>query len=336
MTDYNLNIVIDQEMNYEAPAWFNSTLQSRQLLNNQVHFFATRVIGHGAHSKVFELVGHNGRRFAGKISDRQLGRKEDRRQAFEELCKEATFLKLLTDAKYNYSPRFCLFSQIYGIEPIIVMELMGPNLGHLVDNPEVLKMRDNSIAVAIRDMLFALNGMHELGFCVQDVKLENFCVVRTEDDWSVHVKLVDFGMTVGFKWAELRECDFQTEEVKSNSAICGTLPYIPRAGYVDTLVAPLDDLESLFYQLMRIFGQKFKWFKKRYHESYRQKVKFWTTPSTTYQTDIVHSWFVLIRDSRRSSHVSYELLILQLTQTIHRLDNNNKISSEIVPIKKLQ
>ncbi|KAI6195737.1 Casein kinase I isoform delta-like [Aphelenchoides besseyi] len=160
----------------------------------------------------------------------------------------ATFLKLLTDAKYDYSPRFCLFSRIYGIEPIILMELMGPDLGKLIDNPEVLKMSNQSIAVATRDvrnfylhfclfafqMLSALNGMHELGFCVQDVKLENFCVVRAEDNSIVRVKLVDFGMTVGFKWTELRECDFQLEEVKSNSEICGTLPYIPRAGYVDT------------------------------------------------------------------------------------------------------
>ncbi|KAI6216338.1 Protein kinase domain-containing protein [Aphelenchoides besseyi] len=332
MTDYNVNIVIDQETNYEAPAWFNSTFQSRQLPNDQVHFIATRVVGHGAH--FFELVGHNGKRFAGKVSDCQSNRKEDRQKSFEELCKEATFLKLLTDAKYDYSPRFCLFSRIYGIEPIILMELMGPDLGKLIDNPEVLKMSNQSIAVATRDMLSALNGMHELGFCVQDVKLENFCVVRAEDNSIVRVKLVDFGMTVGFKWTELRECDFQLEEVKSNSEICGTLPYIPRAGYVDTLAAPLDDLESLFYQLMRMFGQQVKWFKKRYHESYGQKVDFWAKRSRTYRIDLLHSWFVLIRDSRRSSRDSYELLILQLKQTIHGFDNRS--SNEILMIKKLK
>ncbi|KAI6171675.1 hypothetical protein M3Y98_00888600 [Aphelenchoides besseyi] len=334
MTDYNVNIVMNRKLDYTGVApWFTWNLQSRRMPNDQVHFFVSKIAGHGAHSKVFELVARDGRKLAGKVSDCQSDRKEDRRRAFEEVCKEAWFLKQLTDANYEYSPCFHSFSWIYGLEPIIVMELMGPNLGTLVDNPDVSKLSNQSISVAIRNMLSALNGMHESNFCVQD---RTFCAVRAEDDSIVRVKLVDFGMTVGYNWTQLRECNFEAEEVKLGSHFCGTIPYIPRAGYVETHVAPLDDLESLFYQLMRMFGQQVEWVNERCHESYRQKVAFWTKEYSMLQPDILNAWFVSIRDSARSSSKFYEHLVSMLRQEIHEFTKNHGTSSDIFTIKKVQ
>ncbi|KAI6220460.1 CK1 family protein kinase [Aphelenchoides besseyi] len=337
MTDYNVNIVMNRKLDYTGAApWFTWHLQSRRMPNEQVDFMVCRIAGHGAHSKVFELVGRDGRKFAGKVSDCQSNREEDRRKAFEEVCKEAWFLKQLTDADYKYSPRFHSFSWIYGVEPIIMMELMGPSLGQLIVNPDVLKLSNRSISVAIHNMLSALNGMHELKFLCQDVKLENFCAVCDEDNSIVRVKLVDFGMTVSYQWNQLRECNFEAEEVKLGSDFCGTIPYTPRAGYVETHVAPLDDLESLFYQLLRMFGQQVEWVNERCHESYRRKVAFWAKEFSTLQPEILRTWFEAIRDSKRSSPNVYGHLVSMLRQEIYKFTRNHGSSSEIFTIKKMQ
>ncbi|KAI6185237.1 Protein kinase domain-containing protein [Aphelenchoides besseyi] len=252
-----------------------------------------------------------------------------RRQKQAALREETLFLQMLTNAQFKYAPQFHSFSFIYGVEPIIVMELMGTDLGSLVQNPKVSKVSNESIFVAARDMLSALNEMHALGFCVRDVKLENFCAIRTDDNSMVRVKLVDFGMVVDYSWTQLRDYNFSFEALKAGSNICGTLSFISRAGDLNTFAALYDDLGSFFYPLMRLFGENVSWHNFGYYENYRQKVNIWTDQTTTLVHSFLNLCFRLIHVARRFSLFAYKTVVSELQEAIRAFAqlNSNSMSS---------
>ncbi|KAI6212291.1 hypothetical protein M3Y94_00003600 [Aphelenchoides besseyi] len=334
MDKHHLNIVVGEKFDPSERPWFTCNLQSRQIPSDQVNAVATRMISYGGFGKVFELVFPNGDRFAAKMSNHKSRSVDVCRQRQAALREEALFLQMLTNAEFKYAPQFHSFSFIYGVEPVIMMELMGNDLGFLVKNPKVSKMSDQSISVAARDMLSALSGMHALGFCVRDVKLENFCAVRADDDSMVRVKLVDFGMVIGYSWTQVRDCDFNNEALEAGTNICGTLPFIPRAGYLNTSVAPYDDLESFFYQLMRLFGQNVSWYKLRYYETYCQKVEFWDDQSMMLINSFLTSCFHLIRVTKRSSSVAYKTVVSELHEAIRAYAQLYGTSNTMFTIEK--
>lgn len=139
----------------------------------------TKKLGSGAFGEVF--LGTNV-----KTGEKVAVKLEHLTMKFPQLVYEAMFYKMLKDGAGI--PKIYWYG-VEGDYNVMVMELMGPSLEHLLQrNGTQLK----TVLIAADQIISRLEYMHKMGFIHRDVKPENFLIGSAKKRGTLFV--IDFGL----------------------------------------------------------------------------------------------------------------------------------------------
>ncbi|KAI9330166.1 kinase-like domain-containing protein [Obelidium mucronatum] len=135
----------------------------------------------------------------------------------------------------------------------IVMERLGQNISELRQKSTTGRFSIATTAVLGRQMLRAIQSVHEAGILHRDIKPGNFCMsVPNCQNSKTECKLIDFGLSVAYNKANGQYHD-------SLRKFRGTNRYASINAHLIKDGSRVDDLWSLFYSLLEFLIGTLPW-----------------------------------------------------------------------------
>ncbi|KAJ3311700.1 Tau-tubulin kinase 2 [Boothiomyces sp. JEL0838] len=141
-----------------------------------------------------------------------------------------------------------------GTYTYMVMSLLGPNLSDIRKKRPGNKFSMHTTAVLGKQMIRAIQAVHNCGILHRDVKPGNFCLGITNDNTRAPCLLIDFGLSRRYLTAsgELRP-------PRENAGFRGTARYASIAAHQGKDLGRVDDLWSLFYMTVEFLTGNLPW-----------------------------------------------------------------------------
>ncbi|TPX39997.1 hypothetical protein SeMB42_g01618 [Synchytrium endobioticum] len=138
----------------------------------------------------------------------------------------------------------------------LVMQLLGPNLSDLRRKAPGGQFSISATSLLCRQMLRAVQALHEIGFLHRDIKPGNFCLGPTETEPTESSKcyMIDFGLSRRFMNSTGR-----VREARHKVGFRGTARYASLAAHEGRDLGRVDDLWSLFYILVECLRGSLPW-----------------------------------------------------------------------------
>lgn len=167
-------------------------------------------------------------------------------------------------------------------------------------------------------MISCIEAVHSVGIVHRDIKPENFCFARNPLNGQLILKIVDFGCS---KTYDL----IGPLPSKLIYNLTGTYAFIPRAAYLTTDVCPYDDLESVFYVIVLLFGEKLGWSKDTcmsIDALFNLKTKLWKSGS--FNMESLNAIFMHIKRLKREKNIQYDQLKDVILEQLRNLDQRKE------------
>jgi casein kinase 1 len=140
-----------------------------------------------------------------------------------------------------------------GIHNALVMELLGPSLDDLLRRCGN-SFSQKTVLMCATQMLERLQFVHSKGILHRDIKPNNFLVGRGADTTQIY--LVDFGLSKYYIERETKQhIAFRT----GRKGLTGTARYTSIGNHLGVEPSRRDDLEGLFYVLLRMARGSLPW-----------------------------------------------------------------------------
>ncbi|KAJ3195896.1 hypothetical protein HK101_010728 [Irineochytrium annulatum] len=151
----------------------------------------------------------------------------------------------------------------FGIEGpynVMVMERLGPSLKELHKNSTSAKIPLRTVVFIIPQLIRRLQAVHNRGIVFRDVKPDQFCVGRYQEDISDRptVYLIDFGLSTFYVDPATGEHVKSVKPIR-NMLKTGTARYASVNVHKGKIHTRRDDLESLIYVLIELAAGKLPW-----------------------------------------------------------------------------
>ena len=135
---------------------------------------------------------------------------------------------------------------------ILIMSLLGPNLGYLHKQLEGKFSLKTVILLALQ-ALRRIEALHKQGMLHRDIKPENLVMgAGVKDENTLY--LIDFGLAVPYLDSTGKHVPFS-----KNSNVAGTLYYLSVFGHLGIQASRRDDLISLGYVLIHLLKGGLPW-----------------------------------------------------------------------------
>lgn len=144
------------------------------------------------------------------------------------------------------------FGQIMPFYDVMVMDLLGTNLGVLFDECGS-KFSTKTVAMLADQMISRLEYLHNMNILHRDIKPENF-VMGVENTRNT-LYLVDFGLSKAFRDAKTN----QHMCFRDGKSLTGTARYASVNTHQGIEATRRDDLESVGYVLMYFLRGSLPW-----------------------------------------------------------------------------
>ncbi|TPX35502.1 hypothetical protein SmJEL517_g02150 [Synchytrium microbalum] len=153
----------------------------------------------------------------------------------------------------------------------LVMQLLGPNLSDLRRKAPNGQFSAVITSVITRQMLRAVQALHEIGFLHRDIKPGNFCLGPNETELSAasHCFMIDFGLSRRYL-----SSNGKVREPRCKVGFRGTARYASIAAHEGRDLGRVDDLWSLFYILVECLRGSLPWKGKEKSKIAALKVKY--------------------------------------------------------------
>ncbi|KAJ3272196.1 Tau-tubulin kinase 2 [Terramyces sp. JEL0728] len=141
-----------------------------------------------------------------------------------------------------------------GTYTYMVMSLLGPNLSEIRKKRPGSKFSMHTTAILGKQMVRAIEAVHNCGILHRDVKPGNFCLGITNDSTRPPCLLIDFGLSRRYVTTsgELRP-------PRDNAGFRGTARYASIAAHQGKDLGRVDDLWSLFYMTVEFLTGNLPW-----------------------------------------------------------------------------
>lgn len=140
-----------------------------------------------------------------------------------------------------------------GVNNALAMELLGPSLDDLLKRCGNTFSQKTVLMCAIQ-MLERLEYVHSKGILHRDLKPNNFLICRGTD--NIQIYLVDFGLS---KYYIDRETKHHIPYRTDRKGLTGTARYTSIGNHLGVEPSRRDDLEGLFYVLLRMARGSLPW-----------------------------------------------------------------------------
>ncbi|KAJ3321026.1 Tau-tubulin kinase 2 [Boothiomyces sp. JEL0866] len=141
-----------------------------------------------------------------------------------------------------------------GTYTYMVMSLLGPNLSDIRKKRPGNKFSMHTTAVLGKQMIRAIQAVHNCGILHRDVKPGNFCLGITNDNSRAPCLLIDFGLSRRYLTAA-----GDVRPPRDNAGFRGTARYASIAAHQGRDLGRVDDLWSLFYMTVEFLTGNLPW-----------------------------------------------------------------------------
>ena len=197
--------------------------------------------------EILELIGEGsfGKVFKGKniLSRQEIAIKIQRKDITNVLKHEAKIYKLLHDI--SGVPKLRNYGSDTGFN-YLVMDLLGPSLSDIKSHPQkTIKYMINATK--------KLEYIHDKGIIHRDIKPDNFLLSKLDKS---EVYLIDFGLSKYYLTADKKHM-----EERKDRKLIGTAKFSSLNVHNGFEASRRDDIESLCYSFIVIFGKELPWSK---------------------------------------------------------------------------
>jgi len=168
-----------------------------------------------------------------------------------------------------------------GSIPFLVMEKLCRNLESSTKITAFKRFTVRSALKLSHQLVLCIEAIHSAGILHRDIKPDNFCFARHPLNGQLILKIIDFGCSKVYDPASIGP--LPSEPLLR---ITGTYLYASRAAHLTSNFCPYDDLESLLYVIVRLFGGKLGWPKDVPMSAYgffKAKTEFWEVGSVLFK-----------------------------------------------------
>ncbi|KAA6364533.1 MAG: putative protein serine/threonine kinase [Streblomastix strix] len=182
---------------------------------------------------------------------------------------EIIVMKAMTESKH-----FAKFFQCGTCDKYkyVVMELLGPSLLCLINRKRPYKFTLLQLLKFGTQAVKILQELHEAGFVHRDVKPDNF-VIGNSLETSGTIYLIDFGLC-----KQLNKKDGLIIKPTVPGSFRGTMRYASPNAHKHIEMGRQDDLISLLYMMIELFGGKLPWTSQTTDEDEISLLKEQSTP----------------------------------------------------------
>lgn len=140
-------------------------------------------------------------------------------------------------------------------QTMMVMDILGPNLQHLLDKTQNKKLKLKTVTNLAILMIHTLKYVHDCDYIHRDLKPDNFCIAHeTQNDNNRNLYLIDFGLAKRYRTKSGKHIKWSDDK-----GFCGTCRYASIAAHEGFEQSRKDDLESLGYILIYLYKGELPW-----------------------------------------------------------------------------